>query len=87
MRMMSSMQKMIEKKEESKEGDEEVEAVRNSTIELPKLPEWTLESAPLDLGDWVAQIEHIMGDLTSSSSIWWSTSLVKQRPGMRSTRP
>eukprot|EP00434_Breviolum_minutum_P003898 symbB.v1.2.003425.t1/scaffold183.1/size281544/9 len=75
MRMMSSMQKMIEKREESKEGDEEVEAVRNSTIELPKLPEWTLESAPLDLGDWVAQIEHIMGDLTSSSSIWWSTLL------------
>lgn len=47
--MMSSMHKMIEKKEESKEGDEEVEAVRNSNIELPKLPEWALESAPLDL--------------------------------------
>lgn len=44
-------------------------------IELLKLPEWALGSAPLDLGDWVAQIEHIMGDLTSSSSIWWSTLL------------
>ena len=44
MRMMSSMQKMIEKKEDTKEGEEEAEAVRNATIELPKLPEWALES-------------------------------------------
>ena len=32
-------------------------------------------STPGPIGDWVAQIEHIMGDLTSSSSIWWSTLL------------
>lgn len=60
MRMMSSMQKMIEKKEESKEEGGEVEAVRNSKIELLKLPEWALGSAPLDLGDWVAQIEQMV---------------------------
>ena len=75
MRMMSSMQKMIEKKEDTKKDEEEAESVRNAAIELPKLPEWALESAPLDLGDWLAQAEPVMGDLSSTSSTWWSTLL------------
>ncbi len=46
MRMMSSMEKMIEKGEGKREDVGEVEAVGNSQIDLPKLPDWNVESAP-----------------------------------------
>ena len=50
----------------------EVEAVRNGQIDLPRLPDWNAESAPLNLGDWMTQAEPIMGDLTTLSHEWWS---------------
>ena len=69
MGMMSSMQKMIEKGEGKREDVGEVEAVRNGQIDLPRLPGWNVEPAPLDLGDWMIQVEPIMGDLTTSSHV------------------
>lgn len=46
---MQSMQKQIlEGKEDQKE---ESELVRYSP-ELPRLPEWNVETAPIDYGDW-----------------------------------
>eukprot|EP00434_Breviolum_minutum_P043255 symbB.v1.2.038547.t2/scaffold6043.1/size21519/1 len=48
MRMMSSMQKMIEKGEGRREEMGEVESVRTGQIDLPKLPEWNVELGPLE---------------------------------------
>ena len=79
MRMMSSMQKMIEKGEGRREEMGEIESVRTGQIDLPKLPEWNVESAPLDLGDWMTQVEPIMGDLTATSHEWWSKILQESR--------
>ena len=39
--------------------------------EMPKLPEYKPESAPIDLGDWLCLVEPIMADLSDSSQTWW----------------
>ena len=63
---MSSLQKQI------LDGkDHESENVR-SNLELPKLPEWTSTSGPVDLSDWLCVIEPLMADLSNSSSEWWT---------------
>ena len=51
MKMMQTMQRMVEKSEGRKEGEgrEDVEKVRSGIIEMPKLPEWSVESGPLDV--------------------------------------
>lgn len=80
-RMMNTMQKMVEKEGDKKVEDKgsEVETVRYGQIDLPKLQDWCVESAPLDLGDWLTQVEPIMGDLTATSNDWWSTILEEAR--------
>ena len=50
MRMMSSMQKMIGKGEGKREDVGEVEAVRNCEIDLPRLPDWNVESSTVGSG-------------------------------------
>ena len=50
MRMMSSMQKMIGKGEGKREDVGEVEAVRNCQIDLPRLPDWNVESGTVGSG-------------------------------------
>ena len=44
-----------------------MEVVRGSVSELPRLPEWKAETAPLDLTDWLLTIEPAMGDLSDGS--------------------
>ncbi len=81
MKMMSTMQRMVEKSEEKKEGEGkgEVEIVRSGVIEMPQLPEWSIESGPLDMGDWLTQVQPIMGDLTTSSNVWWDLILQESK--------
>ena len=81
MKMMSTMQRMVEKSEERKEGEGkgEVEIVRSGVIEMPQLPEWSIESGPLDMGDWLTQVQPIMGDLTTSSNVWWDLILQESK--------
>ncbi len=73
--MMKMMEKMIEK-DENKKGDSGglAETVRygGGGVTLPTLPEWNVQSAPLDLGDWFTLIESHMGDLSATSFEWWA---------------
>lgn len=63
---MTNLQKQI------MEGkDHESENVR-SNLELPPLPEWSAQTGPVDLSDWLCVVEPLMADLSSSSSEWWS---------------
>ena len=81
MKMMQTMQRMVEKSEGRKEGEgkDDVEKVRSGIIEMPKLPEWSVESGPLDMGDWLTQVQPIMGDLTSTSHLWWNLILEESK--------
>ena len=65
---MQSMQKsMLKVKEET---GEELEVVR-STHQLPKLPEWCADTAPVDYNDWLTCLEVHMSDLSRNSQQWW----------------
>ena len=76
---MQEMQKQFfERDREDREdsGWKGMEYVRGHP-ELPKLPTWSPTTGPIDLNDWLALLEPIMGDLTESSHEWW-TKLVKE---------
>ena len=73
MKMMESMQNMMSKK------SPEVEAVRPGHHEIPKLAEWSVDSAPLDLGDWLIMLDPVMGDLSSTSHLWWQKVMEEAR--------
>ena len=45
------------------------EEVSKASIEAPQLPE-AGESASVDFGDWMHCLEHVMGDISTSSE-WW----------------
>ena len=72
-RMMESMQNMMSKK------SPEVEAVRPGHHEIPKLAEWSVDSAPLDLGDCLIMLDPVMGDLSSTSHLWWQKVMEEAR--------
>ena len=74
-KMMDSMQKMMNKKNSSPE----VETVRYGQSEIPKLPEWSVDSAPLDLGDWLLMLDPVMGDLSPTSHLWWQMLMEEAR--------
>ncbi|CAE7246860.1 TY2B-DR3 [Symbiodinium sp. CCMP2456] len=49
----------------------DVEVVKPGLAELPRLPELSTNSA-IDVGDWLHGLQNHMGDLSNSSSQWWS---------------
>ena len=57
-------------------GDEghEGEHLR-SNIELHKLPEWSVDSAPVDFADWLLLVHSQLSDLSESSGEWWEKTL------------
>ena len=70
LKVMEGMQQMQHQILDVKKA-KEVEIVKNSVMELPKLQEWRAETAPLDLTDWLLTIEPTMGDLSDGSQQWW----------------
>ena len=81
MQSMQEMQKrLLDAKTEPKEEDrEDVEWVRGGNISLPRLPEWSATTAPIDFADWINILEPQMSDLTRTSSEWWSRLLTESR--------
>ena len=77
-KLMEGMQMMQSQILEVKKH-KEVEVVKSSVNELPKLPEWRAETAPLDLTDWFLTIEPAMGDLSDGSQQWWEGMLRSAR--------
>ena len=69
--MQAMQQKFVDGKEEQKD---EVEYVRFSQ-ELPRLQEWSSETAPIDFGDWIICLHTYMSDLSSTSESWWDLTL------------
>ena len=69
--MQVMQQSMLKSKEEI---GEEPEVVRVSP-QLPKLPEWCPESAPIDFNDWLTCLEVHMSDLSSNSQHWWGATM------------
>ena len=69
-KLMEGMQLMQSQILEVKKN-KDVEVVKGSVGELPKLAEWRPETAPLDLTDWLISIEPAMGDLSDGSQQWW----------------
>ena len=61
---------MLEQMSE-KSGDRTPEAVKPGTSVLPVLPPIRVESASVDLLDWLELIEAPMADLSDGSSTWW----------------
>ena len=70
MKLMEGMQLMQSQILDVRKA-KEMEVVKSSVAELPKLADWKADSAPLDLTDWFLTIEPAMGDLSDGSQQWW----------------
>ena len=66
---MQELQKKVLRSQRDEDGAE-AELVRNA-VELPKLPEWSPESSPIDYADWLLLLQPIMADLSTTSETWW----------------
>ena len=69
---MQSMQKqLLDGRDDHKD---EAEFVRFSP-DLPRLPEWSAETAPIDYGDWITCLHTYMSDLSPTSEQWWDLTI------------
>ena len=60
-------------------GDDGSPELVQRGVELPKLPEWSPETGPIDFSDWLLVIQPMMGDLSSSSEEWWQAMVAAAR--------
>ena len=75
LKIVEGMQTMQQKMMSGAEpGKDEAELVRFSP-ELPRLPEWNPESAPIDFADWITCLHTYMSDLSNTSKTWWDQTL------------
>ena len=79
--LMQGMQELQKRVLEVEKGEEKGEAewVRGGSVVLPKLPEWSGTTGPIDFNDWLCLIEPQMADLTNTSAEWWSQLLEESR--------
>ena len=78
-KLMEGMQ-MMQSQILTVKRDKDVEVVRSGVSDLPRLPEWRVDTAPLDLTDWFLTIEPALGDLSDGSQQWWDGMLRAARP-------
>ena len=85
LKLMQGMQKMqqqlmVQKDKTRKEKGEgfEDETLRGG-IELHQLPEWSPDTAPVDLQDWLLLVDTQMCDISTSSHEWWGLTLEASR--------
>ena len=81
LKIMQGMQKMQEQilthkgrsgKEKADGNDDE--ALRGG-VDLHHLPEWSPDTAPVDLQDWLLLVDPQMCDISASSHEWWALTL------------
>lgn len=53
-------------------GSEDRDGLKSIPIVLPKLVEPSVRNAPLEAGDWIAQLTPLIGDVSSQAASWWS---------------
>ena len=68
---VAQLQAAMLKQMNEKSGERTPEAVKPGTSVLPVLPPIRVESASVDLLDWLELIEAPMADLSDGSSTWW----------------
>eukprot|EP00439_Symbiodinium_sp_Y106_P015157 s5414_g2.t1 len=57
--------------EKEKDGDSSPETVKPGTTTLPQLPAMKVESASVDIMDWLEMLGAPMSDLSDGSGQWW----------------
>lgn len=71
LKLMEGMQelqrRMISQNDEHRGSVE----VARPLVDLPRLPEWTNETAPIDFNDWLVMLNSHMSDLSQNSEVWW----------------
>ena len=84
LKLVEGMQKIQEKMVSGHAGESgpDPETVRAS-VDLPRLPEWTCESGPIDFADWLLVLAPLMSDLSSSSEEWWSMTVEEAKEWYR----
>ena len=81
LKIMQGMQKMQQQmlKHKDKNGKNRGESVEDETlrggIDLHLLPEWSPDTAPVDLQDWLLLVDTQMCDISASSHEWWALTL------------
>ena len=70
MTMLEGMQRLMLERGENRQGGENEQV--KSMVDLPKLVDWTHETGPIDLGDWLTTIAPYMEDLSEGAAAWWS---------------
>lgn len=73
MQGMQDIQKKLAKP--SHKEDETVQEVIQRGVELPRLPEWSPETGPIDFSDWMLVLAPLMGDLSTNSEEWWQSTV------------
>ena len=85
LKLMQGMQRMQEQllahrgKTAKEGGDGHDEEMLRGGVELHQLPEWSPDTAPVDLQDWLLLVDPQMCDLSSSSHEWWAMTLETTR--------
>ena len=85
LKLMQGMQRMQEQllahrgKTAREGGDGHDEEMLRGGVELHQLPEWSPDTAPVDLQDWLLLVDPQMCDLSSSSHEWWAMTLETAR--------
>ena len=62
-----------------KGGDGHDEEALRGGVELHQLPEWSPDTAPVDLQDWLLLVDPQMCDISASSHEWWAMTLETPR--------
>ena len=80
LKLVEGMQKIQDRmsKGSNADHDNDPETVKRN-VELPKLQEFSCESAPIDFADWLLVLSPLMADLTPASEEWWNLTLEQAR--------
>ena len=71
LKLMQGMQTMQQQMMKGREDRKDEAEIVRQVVDLPKLPEWDAETAPIDYADWALCLGAHMGDLSSTSEAWW----------------
>ena len=69
--LQAVMLKQMTAAEKDKDGEQSPETVKPGTTTLPPLPAVRVETASVDIMDWLEMLTSPMSDLSDGSGLWW----------------
>ncbi|CAE7551950.1 RE1 [Symbiodinium sp. KB8] len=69
--LQAVMLKQMSSAEKDKDGEQSPETVKPGTTTLPPLPAVKVETASVDIMDWLEMLTSPMSDLSDGSGLWW----------------